>query len=502
MHLLKALEKHIPAAGLLLEERPSFLEDKAEELWNSVDADKFEVLCVFGVSGNFYSLARKWLDEEGKRRLIFIEENGAALSQLLQNDDAILLLNDLRVKLFFLESPLQIKPLAKKVAWRAVFQEMAILLLRKSENGMLFREELQICHAAAHLLLSDSSDWGVSLLQNLQANRNRPCRSGLALKGKFEGIPALIVGAGPSLETNGHLIKEFENRGLILAGGSALNVLDWEPHFAASIDKEAPYRQFKMHPFFETPFCFQSRMNRDNFSLVHGPALLFPEQNAPWINWINGQEEGFDSGWTVGNFLTSFALFLGCNPIILVGMDLCYSEEKKYAHLETVESAGLIQLGNVWTQRDWLMAARWTEELAAAHPDRRWINASPNSICQIPFAALSDLINGPEHDLRRTIHEEIQSIPIMEREDLWEQWKSSLLRCKMICDAVARFDKEELEEEKAYQLLLKPLWDVWKPVFERELELDSQPISLLEKMDLNQILFFQQVLQEHIDVII
>lgn len=490
MHLLKALEKHLPSAKILLEEATqSALEDRADELWAGIDPEKYEALCVYGLSAPFYELAREWLDENQKRRLIFIEEKPEALSQLLQNEDAILLLNDLRVKIFFLESPLQIEPVARKAAWCTVSQETAILLLRSGVWGAEFKHHLEHYQLGAHLTLSDAADWGLSLMQNSRLSLHLPRRNGLSLRGKFSNVPALILGAGPSME-KWKGAEEFSGKGLIFAGGSALNILDREPHFAASIDKEAPYRQFKMHPYFETPFCFQSRMNPENRALIHGPALLFPDPAAPWINWINGQEEGFESGWTVGNFLTSLALFLGCNPILHAGMDLCYGGEQKYAHLDASFGSGLIRAGSNWTQRDWLMAARWTEELAAKNPETEFLHVTEGSICNLKLDPKAiERLPRLKQDLRKQVHEAIQEIPLMAANRL-EEWEGSLYRCKLNADSFVHD-----EEEIVYQLLLKPLWDIWKPLFERELIYDTRQ----DKMELNQFLFFQQVLQDHID---
>ncbi len=326
----------------------------------------------------------------------------------------------------------------------------------------------------------------------------------MGLKGLFQNVPAVIVGAGPSLEKNGHLLTEFEKKGLILAGGSALNAIAQEPHFAASVDKEAPYRQFKMHPFYETPFCCQSRMSAENFSLIHGPGLLFPDGNAPWINWINRQEEGFETGWTVGNFLTAFAAFLGCNPIVLIGMDLCYENERKYARIEAQPPEGLVQAQDargepVWTQRDWLMAARWTEEFAERHPETGFINATEGGlgfaspVASQPLSSILETLS-IESNLRKRVFEAVETAPPI-GPCRWDEWKESLIRCRKL---LKKFDPEKIEGEIASVKLLEPLWQIWKPVFERELELDRQPLAQQEKIKLNQALFFEQVLEEHL----
>jgi len=512
--LLKALEKHIPSAKLLLEENLSPLSYDAAGHWNRIDPDAFEFICVYGLSGTLYGLARAWLDEDPKRRLVFVEDQASSLSHLLEDDDAILLLNDHRVKIYFLESSLQIELIAKKVAWQAVFRKISTLLLNEGEMGIRFRERLGTFHLAAHLLLSEASDWGCSAMKNARSNHlsGRMFRSIKGLQGKFKNIPAVIVGAGPSLEKNGHLLSLLENKALIFAGGSALNALEAEPHFAASIDKEAPYRQFKAHSFSQAPFLYQSRMNPENFSLVHGEALLMPDGNSQAINWIQGEENLFNGGWTVGNFLTAAAVLFGCNPVIFVGMDLCYRKGKKYAHLESSIPEGLIQSLDrngmaVWTQRDWLMAARWTVQIAEQNPDRLFIDATEGGL-GFGSPILSDsLLNAiadhlkAERDLRGEVHAAIQSLPFDFPSGRWDEWDESLRSCKKLCETLssfASFECEKLLGEIAYHKLLNPLWEVWRPVFERELDIDPQPLSHLDKLKLHKGLFFQQVLQEHI----
>lgn len=420
-----------------------------------------DFVCVYGWDGTLYREALIWVG--GHRRVVFVCHEERVSS-------------DPRVKIYTIESPLQIGPLIKKIAWSAVFRNMVVVEVL---DGTEFKEELEKCHLAADLILSESADWGAAILQNARANRSL-YRRGLELKGAFAGLPALVVGAGPSLEKNGHLLKAFENKALILAGGSALHAIDVEPHFAASIDPAAPDQQRAMQPI-NTPFCYQSRMYAKNLPWIHGPKLLFPDSSSDAINWLDG-EESFDSGWTVGNFLTAIALLFGCDPIVFVGMDLCYTHNRKYAHIETVLPDNLIRIGEVLTQRDWLMAAKWTQEKQGP-----FINATEGGILSLPKMRLEDFLASCKktRHLRKTVNEAVQKLPFVFPNDRFLEWDASLLRCQK--------NKAHLEEEISYQKLLWPLWQIWKPIFEREVEIDPQ-----QKIEIHKIAFFQQVLQEHI----
>lgn len=419
-----------------------------------------EFLCVCGWDEILYKEALNWVDEI--RRAAFISEEERVSE-------------DPRVKIYHLETPLQRGLIARRIAWSAVQRKMAIL------GESPFKEELEQCHLAASLILSEAADWWIAALKNARANQGF-YRRGLDLKGAFTGVPAIVVGAGPSLEKNGHLLKKFETRALIFAGGSALNVIDVEPHFAASIDAEAPYRQFKMYPFSETPFCYQSRMNAENFSLVHGEKILFPDSSSDAINWLHG-EDIFDSGWTVGNFLTAVAVHMGCSPIFLVGMDLCYLDHRKYAQIDASLSEGLVRIGERWTQRDWLMAAKWMEKFGKKF---HLFNATEGGILSLPIVTLEMALERctDEWDLRKKVCNAIQRLPLKTSAKRWKKWDSSLQRL--------RKGAKHPEQEIVYQKLLFPLWQIWKPIFEREIEVDPK-----QKIELHQALFFQQVIEEH-----
>ncbi len=415
-----------------------------------------EFVCIHGWDETLYREALGWVDE--KRRVAFVSEK--------QRES-----EDTRVKIYVLESPLQMEKLIKQIAWSAVQRKMTVI----GEGA--FKEKLERCHLAADLILSEAAYYWVGAMGNARKN-NQTYRRGMDLKGVFADVPAVIVGAGPSLEKNGHLLREFEKKALLFAGGNALNTIDVAPHFAAAIDGEAPYRQFKMHPFSETPFCYQSRMNGENFSLIHGERILFPDSSSDAINWLY-EEEAFDGGWTVGNFLTAIAVHMGCSPIIFVGMDLCYLHQKKYAQMDAHLPDGLVRVGDVLTQRDWLMAAKWTEELAKGHV---FLNATEGGILSLPSVKLETALAActTEWDLRKWVHEAIQNLPLKKGTKRWKEWDASLRRLQK--------GKEHFEAEIVYQKLLFPLWQIWQPIFEREVR---------QELKLHQVLFFQRVLEEH-----
>ena len=97
----------------------------------------------------------------------------------------------------------------------------------------------------AELTLSLYRDFGEGVLTNVFKNLDlhKRIKKGGDLKGQFNGIPAVICGAGPSLEKSFSELKEIQDRAVIIAGGSALAPLSRSHipiHFAAAVDPDPP----------------------------------------------------------------------------------------------------------------------------------------------------------------------------------------------------------------------------------------------------------------------
>lgn len=344
------------------------------------------------------------------------------------------------------------------------------------------------------LQLSDAADFGISHYTNAKANLDRPFKSVLDLQGAFQGIPAIIVGAGPSLEKNGDLLAAFQTKALVFSGGSALDKILCTPHFGVCIDKRTPLTCLQNAT---TPLCFQARMHPENFRAFHGEALLAPDSHFSFLNYLSGDAEMFDGGWTVGNFMAALAVHCGCDPIVSVGMDYCYREKQKYAFDSRQSTEELIQtndaLGNlVWTQRDWLMAIQWMENLAYLNPEVEFLNATDGGMGYWTPKALHELTWKEIPDLQEKVDRAIANIAV-QRAPRFFEWEQNLRKAlKWIQDG-----DNQLENEDVYRQLLLPLWKIWEPIFEQ----DPSPISLDRKMKIHQRIFFEKVILEHLNAI-
>lgn len=162
-----------------------------------------------------------------------------------------------------------------------------------------------------------------------------------AMKEMYADVPALIVSGGPSLEKHLNFINDFH--GIIISGGRTVeNFLSKGIHidFMVSVDPGNPAFQLiedipsdvQMPPLFTYSESNANVVKKSNNKkiLMNSPSVPISETNEILIDII-------PSGPSVANISMAIAEYLGCNPIVLIGQDLSYTDGKHHAGI-TVKS--------------------------------------------------------------------------------------------------------------------------------------------------------------------
>lgn len=449
-----------------------------------------DVLCVSSLLKDSAPI-QKWLSQKKERLLLVIEEELFIPMTFRPHP---------REKSVYKEDQERLKQLA----WEFVFLRTALadhtaLPEEKRKEIEKVYEEFSRWKLGIDLLASDYKERGVPQWKNLLANvlRLREARLGRELFGKFEGIPAIICGAGPSLDHSLKALGTLQEKALLFAGGSALTALSHAhvlPHFAAAIDPDPPLSRFLQDSSFEVPFFYQDRLSKEIFKRRHS-SLLWIEGNGgfPIEEWLHGSGT-FDGGWNVATFCTALACAMGCNPIYFVGVDLAPSENCLYA-------SGIEEEGTS-PKKDWLMASEWLQEYIEAHPEKKFIKVDHSISLERQFAR--------SFDLSGKVHATLERIPKIAKEtdQLTKELQNSLEICAQKCDQLLRIiEKEypqvpfskgefvlhevEFEEQIAYENFLEPIWKIWHHVFVREITGDPQ-LGLY----INKLLFMREICHE------
>ena len=157
----------------------------------------------------------------------------------------------------------------------------------------------------------------------------------ISLQNRFRGMPAIIVSSGPSLDGEIQGLRRAKGKSVILCVDTALPTLLKHgifPDFVTGIDPLPDNKAlFKMKGARDLPFICMSQYTPDVLKLHKGPLFVSAQQGNVFYNWLQwfwsdkGNLESF--GGSVSHFATNVAEWMGCNPIGLLGQDLCFTSK-------------------------------------------------------------------------------------------------------------------------------------------------------------------------------
>ncbi len=389
---------------------------EAERWFSGLDLVGVQVLYVYGVGlGYYYDAAKAWLAEDASRYLVFIEDNYSILCRLFEIDRGREIVEDSQVQVHVIDKQ---NDMASLIRWLATFFVLTNVDVSGLQHYVQDRSEeynklrLRLMHESLSLdsYSGETMRGGQVFFRNFSANLQLlpTAYHGNKLFGKFRNIPAIICGAGPSLQKNFDVLTGLRDNALIFAGGSSVNALSkngFLPHFGGGIDPNPPqYERIMTNYAYTVPYFYRNRMYHDALEAIHGPRLYLNGCiGYPIAEWFEEQLgiEGkvLEEGYNVINFLIEIATHLGCNPIIFVGMDLAYTDMKAYASGVVVD-AGVkekdiintrdtttgaffrkdVNGNNVYTLWKWTAESSWVSKYVQSHPETTFINATEGGI--------------------------------------------------------------------------------------------------------------------------
>ncbi len=489
-----------------------------------------KVLFCYGLDFTIYQKFEQWLKED--RFLIFLEDEVSWIKKSKRHKLAEKVQKHPNVRICFIENPFQRIPTLKKMLWEFVFSPAEIFSCKNSSDFQDIKKHFTELKEGIHFTASEYSDFGLAVMKNFYQNLDlfSDFKKYKDLKNQFSQIPAIILGAGPSLEKNQETLKTLQSHALFFAGGTALNSLAYhgiKPHFAASIDKEAPYQTFKHADIFNVPFFFQPRISNENLKIISSQKILVPDSSCFALeNWIAREldlyQGSIDSGWNVATFLIQIAVYLGCNPIVFVGMDLAkskedvlYSKGTGVCQKKEIPFVKTKDLNNqeVYTQRDWLLARDWICNFTS-NQDIYFLNASEGLDFgkNVKNQKLHAIDWKKNYDLDAYVYQILKNCPDYFLRDekktsvLREVEKSIRMTSFLIEEKLIELEDaynenkavelswDEFVEEIFHEMHLHPLWGIFSSFFKKgEKGIGAQ---------LHQLLFFQSQAKIQLNLIL
>lgn len=495
---------------------------EADEWFSKLDLGGVSVLYVYGIGlGYYYDAAKKWLEENSGRSIVFLEDETEVLRTFLGTERCKRMLEDPQATFFY-----------SKYNEIALFNEMAMLhamkLYKISELKTyhkikqrefdLLRSTLDYLSDITNKTLKEHFDYGLGFYRNYFLNilTLSSSKLGTALFDKFKGLPVVICGAGPSLADNGKQLADLTDRALIFAGGSgmnALNALGVVPHFGVGVDPNPDqFTRLVMNTAYETPYFYRCRMNNAALQAVHGERLYLTGSSgysiAKWMeNKLGIESIDFQEGHNVLTLSVVIAQLTGASTVICTGIDLAYSKGQSYSagmsshpihpyseHFKTkhVEEDLIRQKDingkEVMSLWKWISESLWYSGFAMAHPELKLLNATEGGIGferieNLPLTEVAKRYLQKEYDIAGRVHGEIamSQLPsacndehirevilhladsLEECRDLCRELKAKLLKKAADPSQKATLDgeidglKETLLGKEGYEAVLKPM---------------------------------------------
>ncbi|KYG33704.1 6-hydroxymethylpterin diphosphokinase MptE-like protein [Alkalihalobacillus trypoxylicola] len=189
-----------------------------------------------------------------------------------------------------------------------------------------------------------SSRWVMNSLMNLPETLKTPNILDASYKRFFDGVPMLIVSAGPSLKYEYENLKKIKEKGMayIFAVGSANKALLKEGIVPDAICTYDP-QEVNQYAFDEL-----NRQTELNIPLIYGTSVGFEtveRYKGPKLHVITNQDsitpyylypknasiDVIEDAPTIASITLQLAAKLRANPIVLVGQNLGYLDEEIYA---------------------------------------------------------------------------------------------------------------------------------------------------------------------------
>ncbi|MBU0987419.1 MAG: DUF115 domain-containing protein [Proteobacteria bacterium] len=150
----------------------------------------------------------------------------------------------------------------------------------------------------------------------------------ISFRNLFTGKPAIVVGAGPSLNKNIVRLKEASAKALIVCVDAALKPLlkaGIRPHFVTTTERTKGVVDFytNLAGLEDIFYIFCAIGHPSLYHIYKGPKIIATRYQE-FSDWLELDPGALSGSPLVGNFAFNIAEYLGCNPIIMVGQDLSF----------------------------------------------------------------------------------------------------------------------------------------------------------------------------------
>lgn len=372
-----------------------------KEIINSF-VTKFESSCVaywsLGIGcGTWLKHVLKWLDDEDERFFVVFEPDLGVLRAFLQSEIARVCCHP-RLAIFSIDPSQEVKT-QKTLQLGAQllcdtrscglqypgyktpeYEEMFINILRMIEDlQALRRHQLLAPDLVSHALYNFSEVVRGHIHADLEP---------------WIDSPVVLCGAGPSINRELKLFHELQDRWIRISCGTASQILqkayimpDW---MAAVCPYFTHFDRSRKLDFFEIPVITGIRVHPGVMRLFGEVKVTLKGRPRCGIESFISDETEVDYGISVLTSALKACVDMGARKIVLVGVDLCYTNSQKYGAGADVVCSGSTPMGGVWLKDSqgrpvlstqiWREERDWIEEFLRQHPSVEVVQTSATGL--------------------------------------------------------------------------------------------------------------------------
>ena len=449
---------------------------EAEKWVQSLEVGKCRLLFIYGIGmGYTYSALRPWLKKNCNRMVVFLEDDLSVVKEFMATETATKLLKDSQARLQYISSFSESSHFFKLLYWLFPLEPIAMeslpsYLKFKHKKFEELKHSISFTNSYHNSALDEYLKFGGPFFFNFYQNLlqlPKACEGTKFFK-KFKNVPAVICGAGPSLEKQFDTIRGLKNKALIFGCGSAMNALNAAgimPDFGAAIDPNPTQAtRLRENTAEGVPYFYRNRVHPKALENIKGPRLYLTGCGGYDVgNWFDEKLKikaiDLEEGYNVVNLSLEIAKQLGCNPIILVGCDLAFTGLKSYAkgiesdsHVTIAEITGVEDYDDraivkpdiyghaTYTLWKWVAEASWMGDFAKENKKIKVINATEGGIGfpgvqNLSLQACVDKYLDTRYDLEDRIkllieQTSLSKIPQKKIIKLMEELSESFSRCE------------------------------------------------------------------------
>lgn len=468
---------------------------KEASVWaKSIDFGTSDLCYVYGIGLGYPFLALlPWLKKNKQRMVVFLEDDLGVIKRFMETETAEQFLGCAQVRLHYFSNLDQKDHFLESLYWNFALSPVTITaipsyLAMKGKHFQELKHKISFTNALQNAMVDEYVNYGARFYMNYYTNLLKLPEScaGNKFFGKFKGVPAVICGAGPSLEKQMDQIGKLQNKALIFGCGSAMNALNAagiNPHFGAAIDPNSEQlKRLESNSATGVPYFYRNRVFPEALDKIKGPRLYITGCGGYDVSdWFEDKlkisRKELEEGYNVVNFSIEIAKQLGCNPIIMTGCDLAYTGMKAYADgVVTDPQVSVSQITGcddyddqaiiesdifgepTYTLWKWVSEAKWIGEFAKSNKRVKVINATEGGIGfpGVENMSLQECVNtylDQKYDLHERIQELLEAsafkgITRKKIEHLVVEMHQSLQKCEAFLRTLLEENRKAMQKAK------------------------------------------------------